>query len=422
MSPTAALDATVTGAISKELEDKSPAERLTFMRSLAEQNGVTFDDKMVVNISDEQLERYMGDSKKAIAEVADKIERKYELNPKESRNIAEDALASEDKRRVRHYQDCVVAAKVFRAIARNSTGRALPGELPKAYEEEKEYLRSTGRETRGNALDVGTGSEGGYLSPEIWNTMVYENIARVPLLRRKAFWFPMESNIMRLPKITANVAASTTAEAATAGNGTRPTIAQATWTLKKLTVLTTPFSIELVENARPELVTLLTKIATIELNRKEDEVLFNSSDSAWTDLLDSSVNLYKLGNAGNSGKTNMSTITFDDCANAIYTLAEQYNPDEDVQGSGIVNQGEAEFYFNQKVLTYLLALKGTTNQYIWGNVQDLQSGRKIFGKNVRRASRFRAPPPPQARQSSSEFSETSATSGSATSPDSSSTS
>src|SRR5260221_4040346 len=187
MSP-ATLDATVTDAISKQMEGKTPAERLSFMRSLAEQSGVQFEEKMLVQLSDEQLDRFLGsESKTVVDEMAGKIERKYELNKSESKGIVEDALAHEDNRRKRHYEDCVVAAKVFRAIARSSTGHAMPGDLQKAYEEEKEYIRSTGRETRLNVLDVGTGADGGYLSPEIWNTMVYENIARVSILRKNAY-------------------------------------------------------------------------------------------------------------------------------------------------------------------------------------------------------------------------------------------
>src|SRR5207302_313090 len=102
--------------------------------------------------------------------------------------------------------------------------RARPGELDAAYHEEKEHLRKTGRltreerqsaaaETRATSdMTVGTGSEGGFLSPETWDTMVYGNLSRVSILRKFAYWFPMQHNIKRLPKVTANVAAATTAE------------------------------------------------------------------------------------------------------------------------------------------------------------------------------------------------------------------
>src|ERR1051326_4702024 len=120
------------------------------------------------------------------------------------------------------------------------------------------------------------------------------------------------------------------------------------------------------------------------MDRKMDEISLNTTDSSWTDLLDSTTNRYYLGGSSTSGKTLDTTATFDDMAGLIFTLAEQYVPDEDVQGSRIVGGREAQFFVNKAPIQTLLKIKGTTNQYIWGDVRELQSGRKIFGHNVRR--------------------------------------
>lgn len=379
-----------TATLEKEIAAKPASERLSILKGVAERSGVKFDEMPIVQFSDEQLKRILdGDKQKVIEEVTSSVEHRYGMSKSESKSRTEGAAESWRKKKANERRDYEEAAKVFRAIARSATGRARPGELQNAEEAQKEYLVKTGRseiirETRTNDMTVGTGSEGGYLSPEVWETMVYDNLARVSLARRFAYWFPMEHNIKRLPKVTANVAAATTTELAAPSAGTRPTIAQATWTLKKVGILTTPFSIELFETADPDMLKLLTYLTTIEMMRKEDEVMFNTSDSGWTDLLDNTTNRVYLGNSSTSGKTDYSLTTFDDMNNLLYKLSEQYIPDEDVQGSGIVGMGEAQFWVNQVLISTLLKLKGTTNQYIWGNVQDLQSGRKIFGKNVRR--------------------------------------
>jgi HK97 family phage major capsid protein len=389
MSPTQTADVSLDTAIdglAKRMAGKTPEEQAKMLADFSNEHNLAKMEERApeIMLTDEQLTRALSsvdDAKKVAEEAAATAVRRYKMDVSSAQGLADDTVSKEMRRKERFHADCVEAAKVFRAIARSGTGRAKPAELHDAYSYEKDYLQRTGREVRN--LDVGTGSEGGFMSPEIWNTMLYENLARVSLLRKYAYWFQMESNIMRLPKITANMTANTVAELAGA-TGSQPTFAQATWTIKKLTALTNPFSIELFENARPELVQMLTNVATIELNRKEDEICFNTSDAAWSDLLDSTTNRVYLGSSSSSGKTTSGQVTFDDMAALIFQLAEQYVPDEDVQGSGMVGGGVAQFWVNKSVIQSLLALKGTTNQYIWGNVQDLQSGRQIYGHPVRR--------------------------------------
>ncbi len=337
-----------------------------------------------VFLTEDQFQRMLtgvDEAKKVAEEAAATAERKYHIPAGEAKAIAVDKISSELTRSQHRHEDFKQMANVFRSMALVSTGRANASVLDAAREQEKEHMVRTGREVRN--IDVGTGSEGGFLAPELWNTMLYENLARVSLLRKYAYWFQMDNQIMRLPKITANLTANTVAELSS-GTGSQPTFAQATWNLKKLTVLTNPFSIEALEHARPELVQMLLNVATVEMNRKMDEVCFNTTDSAWTDLLDTTVNRYYLGGSSTSGKTLDTTVTFDDMAGLLFQLAEQYVPDEDVQGSGIVGGGEAQYFVNKSLIQNLLKIKGTTSEYIWGKVTELQSGRKIFGKNVRR--------------------------------------
>lgn len=378
-------DDSVVSSLVTKMEGLGKAEQARLLKTFLDEAGKTAAPEVrapVITISDEQIAQLIkggaDEAKSFTKNASGAIERKYNVSPGEAKDIAERTVQSELSRKARFHEDCKVAAKVFRGIALAGSSRAKHGELQDAYDQEKEYMSATGREVRN--LDVGTGSEGGYLAPELWNTMLYENLARVSLLRKFGYWFTMDNQIMRLPKLTANVTGNTVAELS-AASSSQPTFAQATWNLKKLTVLTNPFSIELFEHARPELVQMLLNVATIEMNRKEDEVCFNTTDSGWSgQILGSSTNVVTMG----AGKTDYSNATFDDMASLIFQLAEQYVPDEDVGGSGIVGGGEAQFWVNKKLIQSLLQIKGTTAQYIWGNVQDLELRRKLFGHPVRR--------------------------------------
>lgn len=375
-------------ALQQRMAGKTPAEQADMLKEFMKGQGVQEDRTPVapaVMLSDEQVKMIFEGgaeaAKRTVEAEAQKLERKYSVPHGDAKAMAEHGVSTEMTRAARQQDDCQVIADMFRTIARVATGRATFGDLSAAYEKEREHMVRTGREVR--AIDVGTGSEGGYLAPELWNTMLYENIARVNHLKKYAYWFPLENQIMRLPKITANLTGTTTNELAS-GTGSQPTFAQVTWNMKKLTVLTNPFSIESLEHARPELVQMLMYVSTLEMNRKMDEICFNTSDTQWTDLLDNTTNRYYLGGSSTSGKTTDATITFDDVAGAIYTLSEQYTPDEDVGGSGIVGGGVARLWVNKSVIQNLLKIKGSINNYVWGDVQAQAPGRNIWGYEVKR--------------------------------------
>jgi HK97 family phage major capsid protein len=377
----------VLAGVQQRMAGKTPAEQSDILKSFLKTQGVSEErapEAPAVLLTDDQVKMiFQGGAeaaKRTVEAEASKLERKYHVPHGEAKAMAEDGVSTAVARDERKKQDFQQIANVFRAMAHVSTGRAMASTLHDAYSKEKEHMLRTGREVRN--IDVTTGSEGGYLAPELWNTYLYENIARVNLLRKYATWFPLDNQIMRLPKITANVTATTTNELA-AGTGTQPTLAQVTWNMKKLTVLTNPFSIEELEHARPELVALLMHISTVEMDRKMDEICFNTADTQWTDLLDTTVNRYYLGGSSTSGKTADTTVTFDDINGLIYTLAEQYAPDSDVSGSGLI-AGTAKLWCNKSLISNLLKLKGGINNYIWGDVQAPTPGRNIFGYDVHR--------------------------------------
>ncbi|MDP9121661.1 MAG: phage major capsid protein, partial [Acidobacteriota bacterium] len=208
-------------ALAAQMVGKSKSEQAALLRSFSKENYQTeIEDKTPeIMLTDEQLERalsgVMSEAKKVAAEAATQVERKYDLSESESRSLAEDEVSKQMRRKQHYQQDCAVAAEVFRAMARKASNSAATGELESARDREMKYLKDTGREVR--AITAGTGSAGGYMAPETWNTLVYENLQRVSMLRKYAKWMPMPENtggIMRLPKLTGNVTAASTAELA----------------------------------------------------------------------------------------------------------------------------------------------------------------------------------------------------------------
>lgn len=365
---------------------KEKPEQAKMLRAfMQEQYGVQQEEQPTFILSDEQIRIIASGAadvaKDAIKDEITKTESRYGMNATQSLDVANDAVSKEIRRQANYYRDMEMAAEGFRAISRKATSSAASGEVESFRERETKYLKDTGREVR--AITAGTGSAGGYMAPETWNTAVYENLQRVSFLRRFGRWMPMpEGNggIMRLPKLSSNVTAQSPAELG-ATTPSQVTLAQATWTLKKLAVLSNPISIELLYEATPNVVDMLVQWATIELNRKEDEVTFNTTDSQWSGsyLLGSNTNVVTLG----AGKTALTDVTFDDMGALIFQLAEQYVPDADVQGSGAVT-GQAGFWMNKAVMQQLLKLKGTDNGYLWGEVSSLAANRQIYGYNAHR--------------------------------------
>ena len=265
-----------------------------------------------------------------------------------------------------------MCSKVIRAMSHAATGKAKPGELDAAYEEEKEYLKKSGRQSR--AMTIGTDTTGGYLGGELFDTMLYDNVARVSQARKYCTLIQMEKEIYRLPKLTTSFTAEQTSEAGTI-TASQWVQAQFTLTTKKINVLSKPFSVELLEVADPALVQTILNFATIEIAKKEDALVFSTSSPG---ILSHSTNVVTMG----AGKTAITDVTFDDLADLINELDEQYLPDEDIKGSGLIT-GEARFWAPRKIINVLAKSKGNDN-YHWANVQELKSDKRVHGFDMKR--------------------------------------
>jgi HK97 family phage major capsid protein len=355
------------------MQGKEKAEQAEILRSyMQEHMGVAVEDKPMVQLSDDQVRMIVDgasqDAQKIAETVGSEIERKYNLNAGQSRALVQETAESAYEQQKHRQRDLHEAAKVIRAVSRASVGKGEAGGVEKAYEAERQYLKETGRAER--AMSLTTDTTGGYLGGEIFSTMLYDNVARVSQARKYCTQITMEREILRLPKLTSTFTAEQTAEA-TGATSSQPVFAQFTLTTKKINVLSKPFSVELLETADPALVQTLINFATIELAKKEDSIVF-------ANILAQTANVVDMA----AGESAITDLTFDHMADLINELDEQYLPDEDIKGSGMIG-GEARFWMPRKVINVLAKSKGNDN-YHWANVQELKSDKRVHGFELKR--------------------------------------
>jgi HK97 family phage major capsid protein len=199
------------------------------------------------------------------------------------------------------------------------------------------------------------------MSPELWMTDVYEALAKTGVARRLSTLVEMERETLKLPKISTGLTAAIVGELTTA-TPQQGTFAQFTLTPQKLVVLTKAFSHELMVNADPAIVPLLTHLATIAFGRKEDEMMFVGSDASVTGWLEETGQEVDMATTEDA----ITDVDFDDFADLENAIDEQYMPDADVENSGGIG-GEARYFFNKKVINVLSKLKGNDNYY-WNDV------------------------------------------------------
>lgn len=330
-------------------------------------------EQATFQLSDEQLDRVLEANetnvKKAIEDVA---ARGDILGVKDGKSRAEQLVVSRIQRKEELIQENQLIANVFAEIAKASVNE--PNKLDDTYKEEAEYLQmdtcATSDEKR--AMTVGTDTSGGFLSPELWLTQVYESLAKTSLGRRFATMISMNTELLRLPKITTGLSANIVGELV-AATPAQPVFAQFTLQPQKLVVLTKAFSHELMVNANPAIVPILVHLATIGFGRKEDEMVFVGSDASVTGLLENTNNVVTMS----SGNTAITATDFDDMADLPNALDEQYMPDADVENSGGI-AGTARNFANKKLYNVLQKLKGNDN-YFWGDVASSRP-REIWGQ------------------------------------------
>lgn len=312
------------------------------------------------------------EAKSALEAVTGELERKYNLNASDAKEIAERSFGSEQQKKINERADMEVAAKVFRGMFLARQGK--PDAYARATDEEAEhYKKRYGRETR--AMSLGTDNTGGYLAPTYFSDMLYDNIARTSLIRRFATIISMNGNeTINIPTLTAGLSAAQVAEAA-AASGVQPTFSQKQLTTKKIVTKTRPVSVEMIEKANPAIVPLLLQHAMMEITKKEDALVFGTTGNG---IRASSTNLVDAGSAG----TGYSSLDFDDMIALESALEAQYLAGSDIQGSGIISG--APQYWLPHALVQALKAKKDGNQVYLDEARDLRNGQKIFGYGAQR--------------------------------------
>lgn len=377
--------------IQKRLAELPLEQRKAELQKIAEEMGAKPAEPQVT-FSEEQFTRFMSglteETKKVVAEKATEVERKH---PGVSRTEAEGMVDNEISKYLRQknlrQKENEIIGKRFASLIRSMQGTARPGDYDKALELEVDHMkRHYGHEHR--AMTLGDDTTGGYLAPELWETRVYQNLAVTGMARKYCELIDMTGReLLRLPKLTGGLTAYTTGEGV-AGTTSQITTDQFSLQPKKITVISKPFSIELLEAGEPNLIELLTRDAVRAFGRKEDAIVFNgTNDSEFTGLLEQTTNVVYLGGSSTSGNTSYVNITHDDIFNLQNELDEEYMPDEDTQGSGGVT-GEAAYWLHRSVITELRKLKGN-DQYYW-DIQSMARENRLGGFPFHRVKDLRA--------------------------------
>jgi HK97 family phage major capsid protein len=362
-------------------EATTDEQRHEVMQEFARSRGAETDitKKEAMYMSDDQFRAFLskvGDAsaaqaKEAIAAVSAGVERKYNLDGEEANRIVQRSFDSAQQKHANQRRDWEMAAKVFRGIYLGSQGK--PDAYRRAIEEEAEYTRKTyGRETR--AMSLATDSTGGYLAPQQFSDQLYENISRQSHVRKFATIIQMNGNeVIKIPMLTSSLTANVVAEA-TAIPSSEPVFTQKQLDTQKIATRSTPISVEPIEKANPAIVPLVIKFATIEIMKKEDEMVFGTTGDG---IRASSVNEV----TGQAAAGGYAAVTFDDFANLINQLDPEYTPDEDIGGGDFT--GVARFWLPHKLRGSLMVKKDSTSVYL-DEARELRNSRQIFGFDAKR--------------------------------------
>lgn len=295
---------------------------------------------------------------KQVEEVVTRVAQKFGVaadtvrsqigNVKQSRMAQAMATMKENK----------IAANCLQALYQMKVQQGSWDDVRRAFHQEAEFLgRDTQFTLRENeekhrtkqAMGVTTDSTGGYLSPEIFSTRVYEKLERYGLARQFATLVPMEGEVMHIPTLDTDVVAYDTPEA-TAGTKSDAAFGRKTLQPRKQMVLAGPFSDELLINAEPGIIGILQESAGRALAKLEDNHVFIGASASFTGLLELTTVTKSLGTG-----VDITGITFDDVIDAVGQLEDRYVTEE------------ARFFWNKAVTTALRKQK-VTDSYAWGNV------------------------------------------------------
>lgn len=374
-------------------EDKRAAELMKVAAEMG-MNPQAGGSEPHIELSDEQFTRLFTGMKdeaaKVAKEAAEATERKYNLNPTEAKAAAENEVSRAIQQHSLRQAENQIIGKRFASMLRAQAN--MPGAhdaYKRALEDEAKHMQRHYGVNETRAMSLSDDTAGGYLAPEVWETRVYESIKKHNLARKYCTLVEMTgTEVKRFPKLTSGLTAYTRTEAQA---GTTSQIATSQFSLqpKSLTVLSAPFSLELLEAADPNVIELLTRQAVIAFGIKEDEALWIGSDSQFTGLMENSTNNVNMGGASNSGKTAITQITFDDLFDLENELEEHYTPDEDTENSGGIG-GQAYYWFHRNAYNALRKLKGDDSYHM--DVETMIRDRKIQGYGFKRVPNLPSAP------------------------------
>ena len=157
------------------------------------------------------------------------------------------------------------------------------------------------------AMTEGTGSAGGFIVPEEFAAEVNRVVEDFGLVAKLARKFPMSSDTLNVPRLSASVSVYYPGEA-TVGTASQPTFEQVVLQAKTLVGIT-PMSNELLADANVSVVDLLTELFAEAIAGKVDEQGLVGTGSPFTGILtDAGVTVYQPANGtGNSTFTGAST-------------------------------------------------------------------------------------------------------------------
>lgn len=133
------------------------------------------------------------------------------------------------------------------------------------------------------AMNETTGADGGFVVPEEFAAEVNRVVEDFGLVAKLARKFPMKSDTLNVPRLSASVSISYPGEA-TAGTGSQPTF-QRVQLLAKTIVGLTPMSNELLEDADISVVDLLTELFAEAIAGEMDSQGLTGTGSPFTGIL-----------------------------------------------------------------------------------------------------------------------------------------
>lgn len=141
------------------------------------------------------------------------------------------------------------------------------------------------------AMNEGTGSQGGFVVPQEFAAEVFRVVEDFGLIAKLATKFPMNSDTLNVPRLSASVTVYWPGEA-TAGTPSQPTFEQVVLTAKTLMGIT-PMSNELLADANVSVVNLLVTLFAEAIAGELDNQGFNGTGAPFTGILsDTGVTVY----------------------------------------------------------------------------------------------------------------------------------